>query len=192
VIINVIRDEGVTLKSRAEVSEERERILRSVNTQCINSALVNAIVAAYQIALYRTLGSAANAMSQLLISELGDSLVEYVDNLLMIDNHSNIKDGVEKVFKELGIAKDITFEESNHSWEVRIKDSIFKATHELLRKRGIRLFTLSPEALIVASITRKSLRENGQGNERVKVEAELGEDELIIRITEIKALRNAR
>ena len=189
----VLRDEGVGLKSREEVSKERERVLHGVEKECISSALVNAIIAAYQIALYRTLGSAANAMSQLLISELGDSLVEYVDHILKVTDHKDVKEGIKRVFKELKVASDIDFKESNHSvWEVKIKDSTFKAAHEMLKTRGIRMFTLSPEALIIAAIARKSLRERGKGNERVKVEAELTDDELVVRVVQIASLKGAR
>ncbi len=183
------KQETGELKSRESVAQERERVLGAVSDVCVNAALVNGIVTAYQVALHKTLGAAANAMSQLLITELGDSLSEYVDHLLGATDHKDILESIMRVFNNLKIASDVRYEEVDEkTWRIRIKDSVFKAAHKMLLQRGIELFTLSPEALIIASIIRKHLREEGKGNERVKVEATLTDDEIVIVVQKISSL----
>ncbi|UXD21089.1 hypothetical protein IPA_00045 [Ignicoccus pacificus DSM 13166] len=184
------RRETGNLKSRESVAKAREEVLESVRGKCINSALVNGIITAYQIALYRTLGAAANAMSQMLISELGDSLLEYVDKILNTKDHEDPLKSVLDAFQELGIAKDVTLEQPDeNTWKFVIKDSVFKPTHSMLKQRGITSFTLSPEALLIAAIVRKGLREHGRGNERVKVEAMIEDSILVVTVKKIRALR---
>ncbi len=165
--------------------------LMSVGKECIPSPLVNGIVAAYQIAITKTLGSASNAMAQMLLTELGELLSNYVDEVLGEADYSNVEETVKRAFEELGLAKEVNVKkEGENKWIIEVKGSVFIPTYKILKERGVQFFTLSPEALLVASIIRRHLREAGDGKERVRVKAEVPEDETLRFIVEkIASLR---
>ncbi len=155
------------------------KILSEAKDKCIPSPLINAIISAYQIAINKALGAGANAMSQMLLTELGDFLSNYVEELVGNIDFSDPREATKKVFKELGIAKDVEIEEVDGKWEVEVRGSVFIPTYKILAERGVKFFTLSPEALIIASIIRKSLRLKGDEKARVRVKAETPKDEVL-------------
>ncbi len=130
-----------------------------------------AILAGYQMALYRALGRAgAGAMTQMLLGEIGDLVLEVLSelegsiNYKVAEPHELIAD----VLKRLGVAKEVRVERledvEKHGrklrrYKVEVKDSIFMPVHRVLVKRGLREYPLSPEAMIVAAIVRKMLLE---------------------------------
>ncbi|UXD21717.1 hypothetical protein IPA_07150 [Ignicoccus pacificus DSM 13166] len=176
--------------SMSDRSAEVDALMKAKES-CIPSPLVNGIVAAYQIAITKTLGSASNAMAQMLLTELGELLSKYVDEVLGEADYSNVEETVRRAFKELGLAEEVNVKkEDSKRWVIEIKGSVFIPTYRMLKERGVQFFTLSPEALLVASIIRRHLREAGEGNERVRVKAEVPEDDVLRFIVErIQALR---
>jgi len=176
-------------KRGEEVLKEEVKSLMEAENACLSPALVNALVSAYQIAITRALGAGANALSQMLLYELGDLLSEYVENLIKVD-FEKPEEAIEKIFKELKLAKDVKVVREDGAWNIEVRGSIFIPTYQILRQRGVEFFTLSPEALLIASIIRRYLRLKGKGNERVKVKAEVPEDDVLrFKVVQIKALR---
>ncbi len=172
-----------------EILKEEVKSLMDAGNTCLSPALVNALVSAYQIAITRALGAGANALSQMLLFELGDLLSDYVEQLIDID-FEKPEEAIRKVFKELKLAEEVNVKREDSTWDIEVKGSVFIPTYQILRKRGIEFFTLSPEALIIASIIRRYLRMKGKGNERVKVKAEVPEDNVLrFKVVQIKALR---
>ncbi|ALU11344.1 hypothetical protein EYM_00145 [Ignicoccus islandicus DSM 13165] len=147
--------------------------------ECIPSPLVNAIVSAYQIAITKALGAGANAMAQMLLTELGDFLSDYVESVIGEMDYEDVKGAVRKIFQELGLAKEVKIEEKDGKWVIEVRGSVFIPTYKILAQRGIQFFTLSPEALLIASIIRKSLRIKGDQKARVRVNAETPQDEVL-------------
>jgi len=179
-----------TDKVTEEIMKHEVEILRESENVCLSPALVNGIVAAYQIAITKALGAGANALSQMLLQELGELLSEYVEQVVGGVDFTKPEEAISKVFAELKLADEVKVKREGDEWHVEIKGSVFKPTYEILRERGVKFFTLSPEALIVASIIRKYLRIKGNGNERVSVKAEVPEgDTLVFKVKEVKALR---
>ena len=154
-------------------------LLSEVRGECIPSPLVNAIVSAYQIAITKVLGAGANAMAQMLLSELGDFLSDYVESVIGKIDYSDVEEAVKKIFEELGLAKEVEIKEKDGKWEVVVKGSVFIPTYKILFERGVKFFTLSPEALLIASIIRKSLRSKGDEKARVRVKAETPSDDTL-------------
>ena len=180
---DIKRVTGVELMKEVKILEESKDVY-------LSPALINGIVAAYQIAVTRALGPGANALSQMLLQELGDLLSSYVEKLVDGIDFNKPEEAISKVFRELKLAGDVEVERGDGEWLIKIKDSVFIPTYRILRERGVEFFTLSPEALIVASIIRKYLRLKGTGKERVSVKAEVPEDDVLV--FKVKELRPAR
>lgn len=76
--------------------------------------LMNSLVTGYSIALAKTLGSGAGAMTQILLSEIGEVLSAMVDEILGSGQASyeleNVEELLKNAFLELGIAKDVKIE----------------------------------------------------------------------------------
>jgi len=161
-------------------------------------ALMNGIVAAYEVALVRTLGKGANAMVQMLLTELGDLLADFVSTTKTIDKtYENAAQLIAEALKHLGIAKEVEVEEVSTEqgariWKIRIRDSIFTAAHKLLASRGLREVGLSPEGLLVASILRQILRKQEGRYARVTMTTRLPSDNepLEIIVKQIPTLRH--
>ncbi len=177
----------------------REEVTELLNYgACVNSALVNAILVAYQKALYRVLGKSAKAFTQLLISELGDLLASmlgpYMINAIdkaLEDHDGTLSRVITKAFKELGLASEVNvieIDDANGIEVFEIKNSVFEPAYRILSKENIEM-ALTPEAFLIASIIRTRLREHGSGNERVDVEAEYAEGKLLIKVKRISDLK---
>lgn len=163
-----------------------------------------AVLAGYQMALYRALGSGAGAMTQMLLSEIGDLVLdtlERADGEMRYDvaePHEIIAD----VLKRMGIAKKVRVERLEDAekhgrrlrrYRVEIMDSVFMPVHRLLAERGLREYPLSPEAMIVAAIVRRVLVAKNPGA-RVNVTTILPsgkEEPLTVLVEEILPLRGA-
>lgn len=157
----------------------------------VPSGLINAIVAGYQIALNKTLGVGAAAMTQLLIKEVGDFLEELLEDIgFEVHEVKDLKDDIPKAFKMLGISDKVEVEtpsngaEKGDKYIVRIHDSIFKPVAVLLAKKGIN-YTLSPESFIAAAIIRKAIRKaKPDAQVRIKIHPQRSpEDPLTIEVT---------
>ncbi len=165
-----MNEEGIRMEAQTMISE-----YEGVNTEWRDRKKLDmvgyAILAGYQMALYRALGSAgAGAMTQMLLGEIGDLVLEILGELegkidySVSEPHELIAD----VLKRLGVAKEVKVERledvEKHGrklrrYKVEIKDSVFMPVHKVLVKRGLREYPLSPEAMIVAAIVRKVLLE---------------------------------
>ena len=168
----------------------------SHTNSCINSALVNAILFAYQKVLHKVLGTSAIAYTQILISELGDLLANLIGPELTkefegaLDEHNGTTGTyIAKIFKKLGIAKDAKVKtENDREIIIEVIESVFNPTYELLAKEGIEV-TLAPEAFLIASLIRTWLRKRGTGNERVHIYSKAIKGGLEIRVTRIGNLK---
>ena len=170
-------EEGVRMEARELISG-----YEGVNTDWRDRKKLDmvgyAILAGYQMALYRALGSAgAGAMTQMLLGEIGDLILEVLGELEgSIDyNVAEPHELIADILKRLGIAKEVKVERledvEKHGrklrrYKVEIRDSIFMPVHRVLVKRGLREYPLSPEAMITAAIVRKMLLEK---NPRARV-----------------------
>jgi hypothetical protein len=187
--MSALRYKGIKSLTEGGLMKEVE-ILGESKDVCLSPALVNGIVAAYQIAVTKALGAGANALSQILLQELGDLLSSYVEQIVEDVDFTKPEEAIRKVFEELKLAEKVEVERGDNEWLIKIKGSVFIPTYKILRERNVEFFTLSPEALIVASIIRKYLRLKGTGKERVAVKAEVPEDDvLVFKVREIKSLR---
>ena len=141
--------------------------------ETVQLRLVNVIIAAYQYALHRALGSGSGAMTQMLITSLGDELVNLLEDIgVKISEERDVAEAIKKALEEFGIAKrvEVIKPETNKAGEeyvIKIYDSVFKDIPRFLAKVGAR-YTLSPEALLVAAIVRGFLRRRDP-NARVNV-----------------------
>ncbi len=157
----------------------------------IPSGLLNAIVAGYQIALQRTLGAGAAAMTQLLIKDIGDFLESMLEEIgFEVHEISDLSKDIPEALKKLGISDKVEVEvpqdgsESGAKYVIKVHDSIFKPTAILLAKKGIK-FTLSPEAFIIAAIVRKAVRKvRPDAQVKIKVLPQKSpEDPLVVEVT---------
>ncbi|WP_457550247.1 hypothetical protein [Archaeoglobus sp.] len=191
---------------RRDIVEEARDILKSVGERMDMSwrdvnkvtSLMNTLVAGYSIALEKVLGNYAGAMTQLLLTEVGDVLSAMVDEILGCEQLSYESENrtvlIEKALKELGIAKDVKVisetSDEHEKHKILIKDSIFYPVHRILVDRGLREFPLSPEGLLCAAIARRVLREKKGGDvkSRVVVNTLLPVEDrtLIIEIKQVK------
>jgi len=154
------------------------------------SGLLNAIIAGYQIALNRTLGSGSAAMTQLLIKDIGEYLEEMLEEIgFEVHEVKDLREDIPKAFKMLGISDNVEVEipedgaESGDKYIIKIHDSIFKPVAVMLAKKGIK-FTLSPESFIAAAIVRKAVRKmKPDAQVRVKIHPQKSpEDPLVIEV----------
>ena len=161
--------------------------------------LMNSLVTGYSIALAKTLGSGAGAMTQILLTEVGEVLSAMVDEILGSKQVSyeleNVEELLRNAFLELGIAEDIKIEKEIKNnmliYRLYINNSLFSPVHKILVDRGLKEFPLSPEGLLSASIVRRVLRERtgGDAKARVNVTTKLPTDGNPL-IVEIKQVAN--
>ncbi len=157
----------------------------------IPTGAINAIVAMYQLALSKVLGSGSAALTQLILRDATEIADDMLKNLgVEIGDVGDIKSDIPKVFKLMGISERVEVDipkeaaSSGSVYVVKIYDSVFKPVALLLAKKGI-AYTLSPESFIAAYVVRKAVRkQNAKANVRISVEPMKSPDEpLIIRIT---------
>ncbi len=155
--------------------------------ETVQLRLVNVIIAAYQYALHRALGSGSGAMTQLLISTLGDELIELLRDIGMDVMSKNLEDAIRHALEEFGIAKNVEVvkpetSKTGEEYVIRIYDSVFKDIPRFLSKIGAH-YTLSPEALLTAAIVRGFLRKRDP-DARVTVSVDSYEPDkpLVIRV----------
>jgi len=157
----------------------------------IPTGTVNAIVAMYQLALSKALGSGSAALTQLIlrdVTEIADEMFKQL-GIEIGDSVEDITEDIKKAFKLMGISENVEVEvpekaeEKGSVYVVKVYDSIFKPVAILLGKKGIK-FTLSPESFIAAYVVRKALRQkNAKANVRIQVEPmKSPEEPLVIRI----------
>ncbi len=146
-MFNKLDKKGVRMEARTMISE-----YEGVNTEWRDRKKLDmvgyAILAGYQMALYRALGSAgAGAMTQMLLGEIGDLILEVLGELegKISYNVSEPHELIADVLKKLGIAKEVRVERledvEKHGrklrrYRVEIKDSMFMPVHKVLVKRG--------------------------------------------------------
>ncbi|AEM38642.1 hypothetical protein Pyrfu_0773 [Pyrolobus fumarii 1A] len=163
--------------------------------ETVQLRLVNVIIAAYQYALHKTLGSSSGAMTQLLITNLGDELVHMLEETgVSITAETDPADAISNALRELGIAKHVEVvkpetQSVGEEYIIKVYDSVFREIPKFLAKLGVK-YTLSPEALLVAAIIRAYLRKKDP-NARVNVTVdEYAPDKpLTIRVKILRALK---
>ncbi len=142
----------------------------------IPSGLLNAVIAGYQIAINKTLGSGAAAMTQLLIRDIGDFLEDLLEDIgFELHEIKDLKEDIPRAFKMLNISDNVEVEIPGNGTNVgdkyiiKIYDSVFKPAARLLAAKGIK-FTLSPESFLAAAIVRKAIRKVKPGSQvRIKI-----------------------
>ncbi|MCE4613087.1 MAG: hypothetical protein F7C07_04580 [Desulfurococcales archaeon] len=156
----------------------------------IPSGLINAIIAGYQVALNRTLGKGAAAMTQLLIKDIGEVLEHLLEESgFELHEVKDLKKDIKKAFSMLNISNKVKVEvpkdgtEAGDKYVIKIHDSIFKPVARLLYKKGIP-YTLSPESFIAAALVRMAIRKvKPDAQVKVKVHPqESPDDPLVIEV----------
>lgn len=156
----------------------------------IPTGMINAIIAMYQVALSKALGTGSAALTQLILRDvttIADDMLK--DMGVELGEVEDLKDDVPKVFKLMGISDKVEVEvpeettASGSTYVIKVYDSIFKPVALLLQKRGIK-FTLSPESFIAAYVIRKALRKkDAKAHVRIQVEPmKTPEEPLIIKV----------
>ncbi len=153
----------------------------------IPSGLINAVIAGYQIALNKTLGKGAAAMTQLLIRDIGEVLEQLLeDSGFELHEITDLQSDIKKAFSMLGISDDVEVEVPNNGtsqgdkYIIKIYDSVFKPVARTLYKKGIN-YTLSPESFIAAAIVRMAIRKiKPDAQIRVKVLPQKTPDEPLV------------
>ncbi len=163
--------------------------------ETVQLRLVNVIIAAYQYALHKTLGGGSGAMTQMLISSLGDELINLLEDTgLKLVEDVDVADAIAEALRELGIAKNVEVvkpetQKAGEEFIVRIYDSVFREIPRFLSKLGAK-YTLSPEALLVAAIIRAHLRKKDpSARVSVSVEEYAPDKPLTIRVRVIRPMQ---
>ncbi len=156
----------------------------------IPTGTINVIIAMYQLALSKALGSGSAALTQLILRDATSIADEMLKDLgVELGDVEDLKKDIPKVFKLVGVSEKVEVEvpedklSSGSVYVIKVYDSIFKPVALLLQKKGIK-FTLSPESFIAAYVVKKALRkENTKANVRIQVEPmKSPEEPLIIKI----------
>ena len=156
----------------------------------IPTGTINAIIAMYQLALSKALGSGSAALTQLILRDATSIADEMLKDLgVELGEIEDLEKDIPKVFKLVGISEKVEVEvpedksSSGSVYVIKVYDSIFKPVALLLQKKGIK-FTLSPESFIAAYVVRKALRKkNAKANVRIQVEPmKSPEEPLVIKI----------
>jgi len=193
---------GFRMEARRMISEMNEMDTDWRDRRYLDM-LGYAILAGYQLALWRALGSGSGAMTQMLLGEVGDLVLEALrETGVNIDYDVAEPDKiVEDVLGRIGIAREVRVERLEDSvkhgrrlrrYRVVIKDSMFAPVHAMLVQRGMREYPLSPEALVIAAIVRRVLHSRNP-RARVSVRAILpasGNEPLEVIVEEVAPLTN--
>ena len=156
----------------------------------IPSGILNTIIAMYQIALSKALGSGSAALTQLILREatkLADEMLGEIE--FEAGELESIDETIKKLFTELGISNKVEVEKPSNGdkagkmYVIKIYDSIFKPVAILLAKKGIK-FTLSPESFIAAYIIQKVVQKtNPSAKVRINIEPmKSPEEPLVIKV----------
>ncbi len=170
-MVNGVKEGEFTLKEKLEIP----------------SGLINAIIAGYQIALNRALGSGAAAMTQLLIKDIGEFLEDMLEDIgFEVHDINDLKTDIPKAFSMLGISNNVEVElpdngsNAGDKYIIKIHDSIFKPVARLMAEKGIK-FTLSPESFLAAAIVRKAVRkQKPDAQVRIKVHPQKSVDDPLV------------
>ncbi len=156
----------------------------------IPTGTINAIIAMYQLALSKALGSGSAALTQLILRDITDLADAMLKDLgIELGEVADLREDIPKVFRTMGISERVEVEtpekatESGSIYIIKVYDSIFKPVALLLNKKGIK-FTLSPESFIAAYLVRKAIRKvNPKAQVRIQVEPyESIEKPLVIKV----------
>ncbi len=153
----------------------------------VPSGLLNAIIAGYQLAISKTLGTGAAAMTQLLIKNIGDFLADMLEDIgVKVGDIKDLKKDIPEAFKKLGISDKVEVEvpsngtKEGDKYVIKISDSIFKPVAKLLHEKGI-AYTLSPESFIAAALVRRAIRKSKPDAQvRIKVHPQKSPDEPLV------------
>jgi len=159
----------------------------------VRSGVLNAIIAMYQVAISRALGSGSAAMTQLILREITRIADEMFESAgFKLPEIEDIPEEIVNVFKMFGFSHRVEVEMPEKGTEhhvgseyvVKVYDSVFKPVAYMLMKKGIK-YTLSPESFLAAYAIIKALEKKGiKAKVRINVEPLKSLDEpLIIRIT---------
>ncbi len=156
----------------------------------IPTGTINAIIAMYQLALSKVLGSGSAALTQLILREVTKIADEMLKDLgVELGDVEDLEKDIPKIFKLTGVSEKVEVEVSGDKassgsvYTIKVYDSVFKPVALLLQRKGIK-FTLSPESFIAAYVIRKVLRKkNAKANVRIQVEPmKSPEEPLIIKV----------
>ncbi len=131
----------------------------------IKSGALNAVIAMYQVAINKALGSGSGALTQLILREairIADEMIgnsefklpdieEIPERMVEVYSLFGFSNKVEVMMPESGKESDIGSE-----FIIKVYDSIFKPVAYMLMKRGIN-YTLSPESFLAAYVIVKAL-----------------------------------
>jgi len=159
----------------------------------IKSGVLNTIIAMYQVAISKALGTGSAAMTQLILREIERLTDEMLAKIgFELPEVEDIPKEIVEVFKLFGFSHKVEVEmpeagKEHHAgseFVVKVYDSIFKPVAYMLMQKGIK-YTLSPESFLAAYVVMKALEKRGE-KPRVRVNVEplkSLEDPLVIRIT---------
>ncbi len=159
----------------------------------IKSGVLNTIIAMYQVAVSKVLGSGSAAMTQIILREATRLADEMFSKLgYELPEVEALEEEITDVFKMFGFSHKVEVEtpeagkhaEVGSEYVIKVYDSIFKPVAYMLMQKGIK-YTLSPESFLAAYIIQKALEKKGvKARVRINVEPLKSlEEPLVIRVT---------
>ncbi len=154
---------------------------------CLPSGVLNAIIAMYQVALSKALGSGSAALTQLILreaTELADEMLGEISfdtgSLEQLDKTIFDLLHTLKIADRIEVEKPSNGDKAGSVYIVKIYDSIFKPVALLLGRKNIK-FTLCPEAFMIAYIIQKVVKKtNPKAKVRINVEPMKSPDEPLV------------
>ncbi len=158
--------EGKTA-SKSDKSLE-EYLWMNIRDKNVPADLVNAMLIGYQIALSRTLGVGASAMSMLLARNAMDFLKTMKELGVLPESTGSPIEDIKIVITGLRLADKVDVEHKDNTYTVRIMNSVFAPALVYLENNGLP-FTLSPEAFLIAGILLYHLSKESASKPKLRI-----------------------
>ncbi len=170
-----------------------EETLRSIIPEKpVSGVLVNAMLIGLQLAIQRTLGQGATAMTQLLVRNAEEFIRVLKAMGLLQDLSGNPEEDIPRVFKELDISDHVEVIKHSQPWgyTIRIRDSVFMPASIYLGMNDIP-FTINPEAFLAAGIISQAVKEKLGDKARIRVSVALSKKPGEPLVIEVKIISKA-
>ena len=172
--MNRMSERGQILLTAEQLSRKEEALKNIIPQKPVSGVLVNAMLIGLQLAIQRTLGQGATAMTQLLVRN-AEEFIRVLKAMGLLQNLSgNPLEDIPRVFRELEISERVEVEEHSEppGYTVRVWDSVFMPASVYLGMNNVP-FTINPEALLAAGIIAQAVKEKYGGKARMRVNVTL-------------------